>query len=159
VRGPLEAASAEGAKELLSAMTGEQQPDHDSKCEQSEFHLILLRSGVINCLPRQQRFKHPRWGDPWVGGMTSAWENHRDASADQPRRAVPGAGELTPDRPRGGPDDPGSLDDEERGAHLQGHPPVDGGAPAAAPAASLAPGGGAVRPRLSLLARRPALRP
>src|SRR5215211_6548229 len=82
-----------------------------------------------------------------------------DASADQPRRTVPRPREFASDRSRRRPGDPRPVDEAERGPHLPGHLCAARGAAAAAAAASLAPRGGPARARLSLLARRPRLRP
>src|SRR5262245_31893139 len=83
----------------------------------------------------------------------------RDASADQPRRAVPGAGELKSDRPRGRSDDPRSLDHGIGRPEPRGHQPTDRGAAAVAAPTALEARRGPVRARLPLLARRRALRP
>src|SRR4051794_34303332 len=119
---------------------------------------ILLRSKSRGMLARAS--------NPQTSSSVAGWLLLRrtgigwtDASADQPRRAVPCARELEPDGPCRRADHPRPLDDAERRAHLQGHLRPDGGAHAAPAAAALAAGRGPLRPRLSVLARRSRLRP
>ena len=75
------------------------------------------------------------------------------AAVDQPRRAVPGARELAPDGPCGLARDARRLDGARRELRVPRGHAADRGARAAAPAAALAAGRGAVRARPSLLGR------
>ena len=75
------------------------------------------------------------------------------AATDQPRRAVPGAGELAPDGPRGQPRDARRVDGPERGVRDRTGQAAALRARAAAAAAALAAGRGAARARSSLLGR------
>src|SRR3954447_12484277 len=66
-----------------------------------------------------------------------------DATAHEPGRAVPGAGEPPAVRPWGRPGHPRSVDRAARGADDRGHPGAAGRAAAAAAAPAVAAGRGA----------------
>src|SRR3954447_3760802 len=155
----VQSAAAERAEELLGAVADEEQADDKAEYEQCEIHGDPPEGrSLAECLPAQVILKRRARVAGWLL-LRRTGIGWTDASADQPRRAVPCARELEPDGPCRRADHPRPFDDAERRAHLQGHLRPDGGAHAAPATAALAAGRGPLRPRLSVLARRSRLRP